>query len=411
MNWGNARSLQEIWWHITGRQYRVFFSFSPSTMGPQFVEFCRMALREFGFPWLPLTLFLAMAGLASSYKRDRTAFWFLLLILFADLAYSLSYEIAEDKDAYYLPAFISIAIAAGLGVRWLIQLAASRRSVMWTPSVAAGAAIVLTSATAFAANWPFNNRSHYFIADDYVENLFSTIAPDGLLLTQDWQVVSPMFYAQEIEQRRADVKVVDINLLRRSWYFDYLKHAHPGLIDRSSEKIDSYVELLKQWERDPGAFARSQELTQRISTAFLDMIQSVVRNEIRVAPVYITNDMLAANQTNGYLTQWIPQSYQLVPQGLVFNLATDQRFHQPPDPHLRTRGLADGTVRFANDDAVKLKILPAYTRMLTNRGRYLVLFNQHERAIAAFKEALSLDPNHAEAQQGLAECAAKLRKP
>jgi tetratricopeptide (TPR) repeat protein len=111
------------------------------------------------------------------------------------------------------------------------------------------------------------------------------------------------------------------------------------------------------------------------------------------------------------LTQWIPQNYQLVPQGLVFNLATDQRFHQPPDPHLRTRGLADGTVRFANDDAVKLKILPAYTRMLTNRGRYLVLFNQHERAIAAFKEALSLDPNHAEAQQGLAECAAKLRKP
>src|SRR5499427_5929603 len=36
MNWGNTRSLQEIWWHITGRQYRVFFSFSPSTIGPQF---------------------------------------------------------------------------------------------------------------------------------------------------------------------------------------------------------------------------------------------------------------------------------------------------------------------------------------------------------------------------------------
>jgi hypothetical protein len=44
-----------------------------------------------------------------------------------------------------------------------------------------------------------------------------------------------MLYAQEIEQRRRDVKVVDINLLRRSWYFDYLKHAHPGLMDRSSE--------------------------------------------------------------------------------------------------------------------------------------------------------------------------------
>jgi len=411
MNWGNPRSLQEIWWHITGRQYQVFFSFSPATMGAQFVEFCRMALREFGFAWLPLTLFLAVTGFASAYKRDRTAFWFLVLILLADLAYSLSYEIAEDKDAYYLPAFISIAIAAGLGIRWLIQLAASRPSPMWRPYVAAAAAIVLTSTTAFAGNWPFNNRRHYFIADDYVENLFSTIAPNGLLLTQDWQVASPMLYAQEIEQRRREVKVVDINLLRRSWYFDYLKHAHPGLMDRSREKIDPYVELLKQWERDPAAFDRSQDLTQRISTAFLDMIQSIVRNEIKTAPVYITNDLLVADSTNGYVTKWIPQTYQLVPQGLVFNLATDQSFHESPDPHLQMRGLADGTVRFAKDDVANVKVLPAYTRMLTNRGRYLALFNQHERAILAFKEALALDPNLDVAQQGLAESAAKLRKP
>ena len=36
INWGNPRSLQEIWWHITGRQYRVFLSFTPNMMGTQF---------------------------------------------------------------------------------------------------------------------------------------------------------------------------------------------------------------------------------------------------------------------------------------------------------------------------------------------------------------------------------------
>jgi tetratricopeptide (TPR) repeat protein len=408
MNWGNARSLQEIWWHITGRQYRVFFSFSPSTMGPQFVEFCRMALREFSFPWLPLALFLAVAGLASAYKRDRTAFWFLLLIVLVDLAYSLSYEIAEDKDAYYLPAFISIAISAGLGVRWLIQRATSKPSPIWIPYLTALIAIVLTSATAFAANWPFNNRRHDFIANDYVENLFSTIAPDGLLLTQDWQVASPMLYAQEVEHRRRDVKVVDINLLRRSWYFEYLNQAHPGLMERSRDKIDPYVAILKQWEQDPGAFSRNQDLNRRISMAFLDLIQAMVRNETKVARVYITNDLLVPNQTNGYLTQWIPQTYQLVPEGLVFNLATDRSLHDLPDSHLEMRGLADGTVRFEKDDVINGKILPAYSRMLTNRGRYLALFNQHERAIIAFKEALALDPNLAEAWKGLSESEAKL---
>ena len=411
MNWGNPRSLQEIWWHITGRQYRVFFVFSPAIMGAQFVEFCRMVSREFGFPWLPVTPVLGLIGFASAYKRDRTAFWFLLLIVVADLAYSLSYEIAEDKDAYYLPVFIAIAIAAAFGIRWSIRFAGSRGAPILAPYLVGAVVIVFTLATAFAANWPFNNRRHYFIADDYVENLFSTIAPNGLLLTQDWQVVSPTFYAQEIEQRRRDVKVIDINLLRRSWYFDYLRRANPGLIERSRDKIDPYVELLKQWEHDPESFARNEELTQRISMAFLELIQSMVRNEIKVAPVYITNDMLFADKTNGYLTQWIPQTYQLVPQGLVFNLATDQRFHDSPDPHFRMRGLADGTMRFADDDVVKLKVLPAYTRMLTNRGRYLALFNQHERAIAAFKEALALDPNLTAAQQGLSASTAKLAKP
>jgi hypothetical protein len=39
------------------------------------------------------------------------------------------------------------------------------------------------------------------------------------------------------------------------------------------------------------------------------------------------------------------------------------------------------------------------------------LFNQHERAILAFKEALALDPNLDAAQQGLAESKAKVAKP
>jgi hypothetical protein len=408
INWGNPRSLQEIWWHVTGRQYRVFLSFTPSMMGAQFVEFFRMLLREFGPAWMPLPLVLAFAGFATAYRQDRTTFWFLLFIVIANLAYDLSYEIAEDKDAYYLPVFISIAIAAGFGLRWLIQISNSKPSRAY--SVAA-IAVLLASATAFTANWPFNNRRHYFIAHDYVENLLSAVEPNGLLLTQDWQVVSPMFYVQEIEKRRRDVKAIDINLLRRSWYFDYLRVAHPDLIDRSRDKIDPYVDILKQWERDPAAFTGNQVLTQKISMAFLEMVQAMVRNEMTVAPVYMTRDLLAADQTNSYLTRWIPQTYQLVPQGLVFNLATDSSFRDSPDVGLETRGLADGTVRFEKDDVVNLKILPAYTNMLINRGRYLAMFNQHGRAIIAFKEALALDPNLAAAREGLAQSTAKLQNP
>jgi tetratricopeptide (TPR) repeat protein len=329
----------------------------------------------------------------------------------SNLAYDLSYQIAEDKDAYYLPVFISITIAAGLGIRWLIQMTVSKSTAANKPYWVAAVALLLVSATAFAANLPFNDRRHYFIAHDYAENLLSTVGPNGLLVTQDWQVVSPMFYVQEIEHRRRDAKVIDLNLLRRSWYFDYLRRAHPDLIERSREKVDRFVELLKQWERDPGAFARNDLLTQTISEAFFEMVQSIVMQERSVAPAYITNDLLAGDSSNGQATRWITQNYQLVPQGLVFELATDSTFHDSPDPQLQIRGLADGTLQFENDDVVELKVLPTYTTMLINRGRYLALFNQHERAIGAFKEALALNPRLTAARQGLAESTEKLRTP
>lgn len=409
ISWGNPRSLEEIWWHITGRQYQVFFSYAPKEMGEHFLEFGRMALREFGLLWMPLALVLAIAGFGSVFKRDRTTFWFLSLLVSADLAYALSYSIAEDKDAYYLPAFISIAIAAGFGLRWLIQLGLSKAVLTKRAYLAAALPVLLVSAIALAGNWPFNNRRHYFIAHDYVENLLSAIEPNGLLLTFDWQVASPMLYAQEVEQRRRDVKIVDVNLLRRLWYFDYLRHAYPGLIERSRDKVDAFVADLKQWEHDPQAYASNPALTRRITALFEEMIRSMVTNENRVAPVYITSDVPFADQRDGELTKWLNQNYQLVPQGLVFNLARDSSFHDSRDVQLQTRGLADGTLRFEKDDVVNLKVLPVYTSMLVNRGRYLALFNQHERAIPAFTQALALDPGLVTAQKGLKESASKLR--
>ena len=117
-----------------------------------------------------------------------------------------------------------------------------------------------------------------------------------------------------------------------------------------------------------------------------------------------------ANTTNAAVTTWLTQNYQLVPQGLVFDLASDRSFHDLPELHLQIRGLADETLRFEKDDVVNLKVLPVYTSMLINRGRYLEAFNKHNRAIAALRQALVLDPNLAAAQQELAESTAKLQK-
>ena len=260
INWGRPRSLQEIWSHFIGRQYQNYFSFAPEMLGRQVLAFGELACRQFGRWWLPLALVLAGAGVSYAFKRDRTTFWFLAPIAFANVAYTLGYDIAEDKDAYYLPTFVAVATAAGYGLRSLFEFALSRRWSTQKIHLLAAFLVVLVPAIALASNWPFNNRRQYFIAQDYVENIQSAIAPNGLLLTLDWQVQAPMLYTREVEQHRRDVKVVDINLLRRSWYFDYLQRAYPDLLERSRQKVDRFVVELQLWEPDPEAY-RTLKLT------------------------------------------------------------------------------------------------------------------------------------------------------
>ncbi len=405
MNWGDPRSLERILWHVTGRQYQAFVSFSLETMAGQFKEFILFAGREFGPVWLPAALILAVAGLVALFRSDRSAFWFLALVILADLAYALNYDIAEDKDAYYLPVFLALIVAAAFGALWLIRFVRAS----FSKATAAGL-LILIPTVALVFNLPFNDRSRYHVAEDYVSNILSTVDEGGMLLTLDWQVYSPMFYFHEIEKRRRDVVAIDVNQLRRSWYFDYLKRAYPEMVEQNRDKIAAYVEDLKLWEQDPDGFNNDRQMLDRINKHYNDMVLSIVARHIERAPVYATSDLIVSRaHRDGEITRALMTDYQPVPQGLVFQLMRDRAFYQPAEIKLSLRGLADGSLKFEKDDVVAKKVLPVYTVMLASRGAYFAAYNRHEQAVEAFREALALDPDYKYAREALTESENKLR--
>lgn len=419
MNWGDPQTFERFWWHITGRQYQTFFSISVTTMAGQFEEFIRFAANQFGPWWSIAGLAFAALGFAQMIKRNRTAFFFFALVMVADLAIALNYDIAEDKDAYYLPIFISMAVACGFGVEWLIRKILQTRMPLALARGVAAVAVLLAIAITFAGNLPHNDRSRYHLARDYVENVFSTVEPGAMLLTLDWQIYSPLLYVSEVERQHRDVVAIDVNQMRRSWYFDYLSRAYPSLIDGNRDKVDSFLEDLRSWEKDPKAYERSAQLATRIDSRFRDLILSMVSNHLRTAPVYVTHDVLAIyaylaeikrgnremspaayHQDGNWIVQ-LGETYQLVPQGLVFELKTDRVFHEPARPALLTRGLAEGALKFEEGDVVRQKVLPVYLGMFVNRGRYLAAHGRREQAIESFNDALALDPSYGPARQNL----------
>jgi hypothetical protein len=386
LNWGNPDTVSRFWTHVTGRQYQTNFSFSPDQIARQISTFVKLIFREFSWPWFPAALMLSGIGFYSLFRKDRILLLFLVLIIAFNLLFSLGYEIAEDKDAYSLPIFLALMMAAGAGAQTVLGAAKARRRAI------AMVIVLLIPVFAFAANVRTNNRHNYHVAEDYVQNVFSTIGPKGMLLTADWQVASPMLYFREIEQQRPDIVCIDILLLRRSWYYDYLESKYPALMRQSRDSVQLFIEDLVRWEKDPDAYQADPQLNQRIDSRFCSMITALAKNQLTTGPVYATVDVvLSPGGENQTAARSLLDRYQIVPQGLVFQLFGDRGLHQAELPQLRMRGLIDRSHAIDEDPVIRQKVLPVYVTMLVNCGRAFASQGNQQRAMDAYGQAWKID--------------------
>jgi hypothetical protein len=399
-NWGDPRTLERAWWHASGRQYQAYITPSSESVGEEALAFGRTLLHEFGSPWAPAGLALSGIGFVALWRRSRSLSLALALLIGFDLAYALVYTIAEDKAAYYLPSIVALCLAAGVGAG--SALAGTRRKRM------GALALLLLALIGPLVHARESDRSRFLIAHDYARDLLAGIGDDGLLLTSDWQVYSPLLYFQEIESWRADVLVVDVTLLRRSWYVDSMRARAPTRWEPLRAEADVFLEDLRAWERDPERYARSVSLTRRINDRFQTMVLALMTASKRV---YVTGDVVLSGSPDPDLAARLTRTFSLTPRGLVFALdnavairdrpVPDPSVSDLPVPDLQPRGLFDGTVQLADDDVARLKVQPVYLGMTVNRGHYLMARGDRERAAAAYRRALEWDPAYAPALDGL----------
>jgi tetratricopeptide (TPR) repeat protein len=408
MNWGDPSTFERFWWHISGRQYQGYFDFSFSRI----TEFLYLAAREFGLWWKPFALVTAIVGSLYLTRRDIAMFWALALIIVADLLYCLSYPIAEDKDAYYLPAFMALTIAVGFGVHFLVTVTQNLTSKPIFTLGRTSAILLVIPLVAVTSNFDFANRSRYFIAHDYVDNMFSSVEPGGMLLTSDWQAYAPSLYVRDVEGQRKDIIFIDINLLRRSWYFSYLDQAYPEVTARSRGVIDIYLADLRAFEKDPRAFEKNTSLNLQINRRFEDMLLALAISQLEHAPLYLTLELVDPTRSaqDSELTKKLMEKYDFIPQGLIFRANGKNAPIDLNETELTIRGFSDGTLKFDDDDIVNKSVKPVYLDMFTNSGMVLAAKGRHDKAIVMFNQALKVDPNFEPAKKALGQSRRALQK-
>ncbi len=170
----------------------------------------------------------------------------LLLVVYLNLSGTFNeatgrWELGEvrERDYFFAPSFQIFAMWIGIGIAaLLVELGRGERSRRLVPVGAViGLAIgFLPLKTGFASH----DRADNYVARDYGYNILNFLEPGAILFTNGDNDTFPLWYLQEVEGIRKDVRVVCLSLLNTGWYIKQLRDLEPRVpIIWQDHEIDS----------------------------------------------------------------------------------------------------------------------------------------------------------------------------
>ncbi|HMM12047.1 MAG TPA: DUF2723 domain-containing protein [Bacteroidales bacterium] len=170
-----------------------------------------------------LPLLLGLAGLFWHLKRQAQDAWvvFMLFLLtgIAIVVYlnQTPYQ-PRERDYAYAGSFYAFAIWIGFGVIWLYEQLAKVLGNKTTTVAAATAVSLVVPAIMASEGWEGHNRSGRYAARDFAKSYLTGCAPNAILFTNGDNDTFPLWYVQEVENFRTDMRVVNYMLASGDWY-------------------------------------------------------------------------------------------------------------------------------------------------------------------------------------------------
>ena len=159
----------------------------------------------------------------------------------------------RERDYAYVGSFFAFSIWIGLGVTGLIELIKSYMDNKIIGYVTVGLCLLASPVWMGSQNWDDHDRSNRYVAPDYARNLLESVAPHGILFTNGDNDTFPLWYLQEVEGVRTDVRIVCLSLLNTDWYIKQLRdqwshESAPLPISLSDEELERVTAGISQWQ-------------------------------------------------------------------------------------------------------------------------------------------------------------------
>ncbi len=193
----------------------------------------------------------------------------------------------RERDYAYVGSFFAYAIWVGLGATALMEMLKS--AVKNSKPVAFGTLGVIFLAVPgwmLTQNWPSHDRSENFVARDYAYNLLNSVEENAIIFTNGDNDTFPLWYLQEVERIRTDVRVVNLSLLNTDWYIRQMRdrQTHESLplaITLSDEDIDHMTSTLELHMPGEVAIPVNKDLLRSVFEADLSQLEDTTTTFFR----------------------------------------------------------------------------------------------------------------------------------
>lgn len=178
-----------------------------------------------------LPLLLGILGILYQLSRKENggkSFWLTFFLFFmtgiAIVIYlnQTPYQ-PRERDYAYAGSFYAFCIWIGLGVLALVE---SLEKLLKNKTVSASIATVVclcVPALMGAQNWDDHDRSNRTVCRDFGSNYLMSCPKNAIIFTNGDNDTFPLWYNQEVEGNRTDVRVCNLSYLQGSWYIDQMK--------------------------------------------------------------------------------------------------------------------------------------------------------------------------------------------
>ncbi|HJZ41586.1 MAG TPA: DUF2723 domain-containing protein [Bacteroidales bacterium] len=269
-----------------------------------------------------LPLLLGLIGLFYHRKKHKTDFW-VTMTLFIMTGIAIVIYLNQnplqprERDYAYAGSFYAFAIWIGLGVLALYDLL--RKYIPAASGAILATLITLVAVPAIMAkeNKDDHDRSGRYTARDFACNYLNSCAENAILFTNGDNDTFPLWYAQEVEGIRTDVRVINLSYLGADWYIEQMYR--------------------KAYESDPVPFSLTPD---QYRTGNRDIVY--VLDRIR--------DYSNLREVVDFVASDNPRTKQLPEITERIDFIPTRRFYVPVDS---VKVLQNGTVTASNADKVR----------------------------------------------------------